>query len=105
MAKSPDDFRANTRLAVTIAAFLGSVTVAARFHGTRQFHIWSLVATMIVLACGLFTLATYRNRRERIIGWIAFAVASFAWFIEWSANSIFLFRTRDIIGIMEYLGY
>lgn len=105
MAKSPDEIRFDRRVAATIVAFLVICMMAVGCHGTYHFHIEQLVVTLIILAWGLFALATYRNRRERIIGWIAFAVASFAWFIEWSGNSIFLFRSRDIISLMEYLGY
>ena len=108
MAKSPDEVRFDRRVAATIVAFLGTVMIGPATSCLcigGHFSSAHLVVTLIVLAWGLFALATYRNRRERIIGWIAFAVASFAWFLEWSGNSIHLFRTRDIIGIMDYLGF
>ena len=106
MAKSRDEVRFDRRVAGTIVAFLGIVVVPPTMTcGCPIFEIEQLVLTLIVLAWGLFALATYRNRRERMIGWLAFAVAMLAWFLEWSENSICLFRTRDIVGIMDYLGY
>jgi hypothetical protein len=107
MAKSPDEVRFDRRVAATIAVAIGIVVIpSTMWCGCHYaFRIEHLVVTTVVVAWGLFALATYRNWRERIIGWIAFAVAAFAWFLEWSMNSIFLFRSRDIIGFLEYLGY
>ena len=86
------DSRWRDRLWATITCAVGFVVIYPMSICGCHFHSSAVVVNAIPVLWGFYALATYQDQRERVVGWMAFAVAMFSIWVGCESNIVFAFR-------------
>jgi len=85
------DSRARSRLWITIGVAVGFLFFYPAFVSGCHFHVEALVVNLVPVLWGFFALLTYRDRKEQIVGWVAFGFAVFSVWMGFESNIVFAF--------------
>jgi len=83
------------RIVATVGITLGFyIFLPATICGCH-FHVEAAVITAVPLLWGVFALITHRDRKEQIIGWIAFLLGLLALWAGFDSNLVFFLAARE----------
>ena len=80
------------RLILTVLLGLGSVFIHSLLICGCHFHPLAVPVMLVPVVWGGYALGTYRDRKEQVVGWIAFAVAVFSLWLGFESNIMFAVR-------------
>ena len=79
------------RLFLTVVIGFGFVLLYPTLICGCHFHASAVIPVIPPVCWGLYALLTYRERKEKAVGWLAFAIAlPLAW-LEFISNIVFVF--------------
>ena len=78
--------RTTSRIGLTVLFALLFILLFSAFICGCCFHAISVIPNLFPVLWGFYALFTYRNRSERIVGWVAFVVGLVSVWIGFEAN-------------------
>jgi len=80
------------RLLITLACAAGFLLLFPATICGCHFHAVAVPVMLAPIGWGVFALLTYRDRKEQIVGWLAFLLGLGPVWIGFESNLVFLFR-------------